>query len=39
MVRYRRGDVIEWLRSRIHASTAEYRTVRKRNRHAADARA
>jgi predicted DNA-binding transcriptional regulator AlpA len=25
MVRYRRGDVLAWLTSRTHASTAEYR--------------
>ena len=24
-VRYRRGDVLDWLKSRTHASTAEYR--------------
>jgi hypothetical protein len=24
MIRYRRGDVIDWLRERSHASTAEY---------------
>ena len=24
MVRYRRGDVLKWLRSRTHGSTAEY---------------
>jgi hypothetical protein len=25
-VRYRRGDLIEWLRTRLHQSTAEYDT-------------
>jgi hypothetical protein len=25
MIRYRRGDVLAWLKSRTHASTAEYR--------------
>jgi predicted DNA-binding transcriptional regulator AlpA len=26
MVRYRRGDIIEWLRTRTHQSTSEYAT-------------
>lgn len=26
MVRYRRGDLVAWLRERVHKSTAEYET-------------
>ena len=26
MIRYRRGDVVAWLRSRVHQSTLEYET-------------
>jgi predicted DNA-binding transcriptional regulator AlpA len=29
IVRYRRSDVLKWLRERVHASTAEYGLVRR----------
>jgi predicted DNA-binding transcriptional regulator AlpA len=36
MIRYHRGDVIEWLRSRAHSSIAEYRTAPRRRRRDAE---